>query len=177
MAKFPRKNKVPKQQMQEHVADLCEAVAATRNRSEAAELLTDLLGAQELEMLAVRLKVAELLLDGMSYDEIGKILKTSSGTVARVQNWLRESGEGYRLVLERIKSSRSRKLSVAKDPENLFSLKKRYPMYYWPEIVLEYWMKKSSQKEKQEMRKILNKVSKKTALSKQLNKILNPKLN
>ncbi|MBL8029807.1 MAG: helix-turn-helix domain-containing protein [Candidatus Doudnabacteria bacterium] len=171
MAKFPRKPKLDKRQTQDLIIDFCEAIAATKNSQEAAQLLTDLLGKQELEMLARRLKVAELLLQGYIYDDIQKLLKMSRATIARVQSWLQNSGEGYRLVIERTKGSRQTRWENEK-PFKLSGMKKKYPMYYWPQIVLEYWVKNSSQKHKREMLKLISKIEEKPKIYKELETLL-----
>jgi TrpR-related protein YerC/YecD len=171
MAKFPRLPKLNHRQIEDIVIDLCEAMATTRNSQEAAKILTDLLGKQELEMLAKRLKVAELLLEGWTYEDITKAWKVSPGTIARVQTWLQQSGEGYRLAIDRAKPKReSREKNEA--PMRLRGIKKKYPMYFWPQIVLEYWIKNSSQKQKQEMQKILEKLNDKPKMYQQLENLL-----
>ena len=63
MAKFLRHPKLSAEKPRGMVVDLCESMAATKNSAEAAKILTDLLGQQELEMIARRLRVAELLLE------------------------------------------------------------------------------------------------------------------
>jgi TrpR-related protein YerC/YecD len=171
MAKFARFPKLSRQKTQEMIIDLCEAIAATRNSREAADLLTDILGKQELEMVAKRLRVAELLLDNYKYDDIIEELKVSPTTIARVQVWLQDSGDGYRMIIERTKSKR-RSRERNEEPVKLSAIKKKYPGYFWPQIMLEYWIKNSSKKQKQEMQAILAKVDKKTSAYKELKNLL-----
>ena len=171
MAKFARFPKLSKEKSQDMVIDLCEAIAATRNSREAADLLTDILGKQELEMVAKRLRVAELLLDGCKYEEITDELKVSPGTIARVQIWLQNSGEGYRLIIERTKS-KSKSRETNDQPVRLSAIKKKYPGYFWPQIMLDYWIKNSSAKQKREMQAILSKVDAKTQAYKELQNLL-----
>lgn len=151
--------------------DLCAAIAAMHNTKEAAQLLTDLLGKQELEMIARRLKIAELLLNEETYENINRTLKASFATIARVHAWLKESGEGYRLALERTKSKRD-SLSKADEPVKLSSIKRKYPMYFWPQIMLEYWVKNSSLKEKRQMKEVLDRLGAKRSLYKELDRVL-----
>jgi TrpR-related protein YerC/YecD len=171
MVKFTKQSKLSSQETQTMIMDLCTGIAALKNSREAAQLLTDLLGKQELEMIAKRLKIAELLLKGNTYEEINRIIKVSYATIARVQLWLRESGEGYRLAVSRTKSKRD-KIKIADEPVRLSYLKRKYPMYYWPQMMIEYWIKNSTIKEKNQMRNILEKISEKKGLYKQLNKLL-----
>ena len=171
MAKFSRKSKLEKRQTQDLIVDFCEAIAATKNSQEAAQLLTDLLGKQEIEMLSRRLKVAELLIDDYIYDDIQRLLKMGRGTIARVQTWLQNSGEGYRLVLERTKGSKNARWENEK-PVKLSGIKKKYPMYFWPQIALEYWVKNSAQKHKQQMLKLIEKIDEKPKIYKELELLL-----
>lgn len=171
MVKFTKQSKLSSQKIQTMIMDLCSGIAALKNSREAAHLLTDLLGKQELEMIAKRLKIAELLLQDETYENINGMLKVSFATIARVNLWLKESGEGYRLALSRTKSKRD-KIRSADEPVKLSYLKRKYPMYYWPQIVLEYWMKNSSNREKLQMRTILDKLGEKQGLTKQLNRLL-----
>jgi len=171
MAKFPRRPKLDKAQTQDLIIDFCEAIAATKNGSESAQLLTDLLGKQELEMLARRLKVAEMLLDDNTYEQIGKALKISKTTIARVQSWLQNSGEGYRLIIERTKKNRP-KAEETLNPLSFSGLKRKYPAYFWPQLALEYWANNSSKKHKEQMQKLLAKIEDKPKMYKDLEVLL-----
>jgi len=167
MAKFSRHQKLHKNKIREIVTDLCSAVAFAKTPPEAAELLTDLLGRQEFEMIARRLRVAEMLLDGLTYDDISKDLKISTTTIARVQVWLHQSGEGYRKIIERMKKVRKTKLRN----EQVFKptgIKRKYPLYYWPQIILNYWASSSTKDQKEGMLKILAKVNGKSKAFKDL---------
>ncbi|PIR96067.1 MAG: hypothetical protein COT92_03080 [Candidatus Doudnabacteria bacterium CG10_big_fil_rev_8_21_14_0_10_42_18] len=175
MAKFSRKSKLSKSQTQELIIDLCESIASVKDSQEAAKLLTDLLGKQELEMLARRLKVAEMLLDEQTYDDICEALKISRSTIARVQAWLQNSGEGYRLVMERTKKSRGFKKRVQVTPK-FTNLKRKYPIYFWPQIAMEYWLQNSSRKHKEQMQKLLAKLDEKPAIYKELERTLRRKI-
>lgn len=101
MAKFPRISKLSKKEQEELILEFCEAFVAIKNTREAASFVKDLLGRQEIEMLAKRLKIAKLLLEGKKYGEIGDELRVSFGTIARVNLWLKTSGEGYRIFFGR----------------------------------------------------------------------------
>ena len=176
MAKFSLKAKLNYKETQEMVMGLCAAIAATNNTREAAQLLTDLLGKQEMEMLAKRLKIAELLLEGETYRAIREALRVSEPTIARVNHWTQQSGEGYRLVLERTRQKR-KNLSEAEKPVRLSALKRKYPMYFWPQIMLEHWVKSSTQKEKRQMKEVLEKLGAKRKLYSELDKLLSAKYN
>ena len=78
-------DKLDRKEVQKIFYQLCLALSEIKNEKEAAQLLRDLISYQEAEMIAKRLKIAEYLLENMSYDEIKKKLKVSFGTIARVQ--------------------------------------------------------------------------------------------
>ncbi|MDH4330093.1 MAG: YerC/YecD family TrpR-related protein [Candidatus Moranbacteria bacterium] len=151
--------KLSKEEIGEIFYKLSLAVSKTKKVDEAVALLRDLLSIKEVEMIAKRLKIAELLLDNHSYEDIREALGVGYGTISRVQEWLNISGDGYRLAVNRVKNK-------GFDFENdcpvvdLNSIKKRYPMYYWPEIVLENIVKNSNKKQKDKLRRVITEMDK-----------------
>lgn len=167
-----RKN-IDKKDLGKMFYKLCLAVSKIKKPEEIAIFLSDLLSANEVKMISKRLQIAEMILDGFSYEEIKKEIKVANGTIARVQEWLNISGEGYRRAVE---------ISKGKDvieegdyyDKNFTNIKKKYPMYYWPEIVLENIIKNSNKKQKDEIVKVIeqmDKMKEKTDLYKKLKKI------
>ncbi len=171
MAKYSRTSKLNKSLTEDLIINLCDAIAAMRNPREAAQFLTDLLGKQELEMFSKRLRVAELLLDNLTYEDIKTELKVSFGTIARVQTWLQRSGEGYRLATKRT-GGRKKKKRQNSQSFSLSGIKKKYPLYFWPQILLEQWVKSATKKQRKEMSAILEKMDSKVETYKELRKLL-----
>ena len=85
------------------IKELCRAVAAVRSENEAGRVLRDLCTLSELEAMAHRWQVANLLEEGLPYLEISRRTHASTTTVTRVAHWLRYGENGYRLVLDRLK--------------------------------------------------------------------------
>jgi TrpR-related protein YerC/YecD len=85
------------------IKELCEAVASLRTPQEVSRFLRDLCTRSELEAMAHRWQVAQLLEDGLPYLEISRRTHASTTTVTRVAHWLRYGEDGYRLVLDRKK--------------------------------------------------------------------------
>jgi len=172
MAKFG--SKLSKEDIRKMFYKLCVVISETKKPREAAVLLGDLLSLQEAEMIAKRLKIAELILEDNSYDEIRKKLKVGYGTIARVQEWLKISGEGYRRavrITKGINTTNNKKYSDI----DLNTIKKRYPMYYWPEIVLENIIKNTSKRQKDKLGRVIkemDKMKKKTDLYNKLKKLI-----
>ena len=82
--------------------DLAEAVLSLRDKDEVRRFLRDLCTFPELEALAHRWQMVQLLEEGVPYVEIAERVPTSTATVTRVAQWLRHGTGGYRLALDRI---------------------------------------------------------------------------
>jgi TrpR-related protein YerC/YecD len=81
--------------------DLLETVVELRSREEAERFFRDLCTLGELEAMAHRWRVAQLVDRGTPYVEISRRTGASTATVTRVAHWLRHGEGGYRLALER----------------------------------------------------------------------------
>lgn len=162
------KRLLSKQQQTDLFIKLAKAITLLHSTEEVAHFLKDLLSESEVLMLARRLQIAELLTDGQTYEQIKSEVKVSFGTIARVQTWLELYGEGYRTVI-----GRSAKREKQNDFDKPFAkAKRKYPVYFWPQLVLEEIVKNASQREKQRLQKVVEQLRDKTQLSKQLTKLL-----
>ena len=85
--------------------DLFETVASLRTKEEAQRFLRDLCTRAELDAMAHRWQVAQLLDQGLPYLEVAKKAHASTTTVTRVAQWLRQGEGGYRLALQRRRGS------------------------------------------------------------------------
>jgi TrpR-related protein YerC/YecD len=85
--------------------DLFETVASLRTKDEAQRFLRDLCTRAELDAMAHRWQVAQLLDEGLPYLEVAKRAHASTTTVTRVAQWLRSGEGGYRLALQRRQKS------------------------------------------------------------------------
>ncbi|HEX3057160.1 MAG TPA: YerC/YecD family TrpR-related protein [Gaiellaceae bacterium] len=85
--------------------DLFETVASLRTKEEAQRFLRDLCTRAELDAMAHRWQVAQLLDEGLPYLEVAKKAHASTTTVTRVAQWLRQGEGGYRLALQRRRRS------------------------------------------------------------------------
>lgn len=172
MARYQIKNKLSKREQGELFIKLAKSVALLRNPQEVAEFLKDLLSEDEVLMLARRLQIAELLIDGLTYQEISSRLKVGAGTIARIQTWLELYGDGYRTVVKRV--GRQKDQEQKADPMEPFAqLKRKYPMYFWPELLLEEIIRSANRREKQRLAKTIEQLRDKTKLSKELDRLLN----
>lgn len=167
-------NKINQQQL---LLELCQAFTVVKNNQEAAQLLADLLSTKELKNIAKRLQIAKLLIKGLTYEKIKEQVGASTHTIARVNFWLQQSGEGYRLVMEKIKGGKDKK-TFRKEPPEPFSwsaIKRQYPSYFWPQLLLENIIRNANKRQRKEISnviKILKKTDQKNVLYKRIDKIL-----
>lgn len=81
---------------------LFEAILKLKSIPESEAFFRDLLTLAEIREIATRFKVAKMLDQGKkSYLAIAKDAKTTTATVTRVSQWLRNGMGGYRLILNR----------------------------------------------------------------------------
>ncbi|MFA5925306.1 MAG: Trp family transcriptional regulator [Parcubacteria group bacterium] len=155
---------------------LSKAISEMKNPQEAAEFLRDQLSFQEAKMIAKRLKVAEFLLAGKTYGEIQEELKVGDGKIARVQEWLKVSESGYRKAILRMKNkANDPNIRNNKELGEWRKIKKKYPAYFWPELLLENIIENANLKQKNKLRNAMKEMSKmkiKTSLHCRINKIL-----
>lgn len=170
MAKFSKHSKLAKRERQELLLFFCDALTNLNKKEEVAEFLTDLLSPQELEMLSKRLEIARLLIQENTYQTIKAKLKVSDNTIARVNAWLTLSGRGFRLVIKRTKKEEAKSIedyhNEKYDPYSWYNIKRRYSMYFLPELLIEELMKRSSKKEQEKIVSILSSIEGKPELFK-----------
>jgi TrpR-related protein YerC/YecD len=175
MAKFSRLSKLTKSEQEELLIGFCRALAALKTPQEAAQFLKDLLSKQEAEMLAKRIGIARLLIKGFTYEDIKSFLKVSYGTIARVSQWLATSGEGYRLIMSRVKEEKSKLQEDAEELNKSVSwkqIKRRHALYFWPDLILEEFVTSAKKQQKERMRKTLNKFDEKSEIFNKLQDML-----
>lgn len=100
--------KEPRHEWQTSEIDrLLEAILSLRTLDEASRFFRDLCTLPELESMAHRWQVAELVDQGVPYRDVARMTGASTATVTRVSSWLRHGEGGYQLALSR----RKRKLA------------------------------------------------------------------
>jgi len=83
---------------------LYQVLADLKKPSQIEKLLLDLLSETERTVIVKRLAIADYLNRGKSYEQIRKDLKVSSATIASIQKWLEQGGEGLELALRAIEA-------------------------------------------------------------------------
>ena len=73
-----------------------------KTEDEVKRYLRDLLTPQEINEFTERLTVANMLNSRVTYAQITKQTSVSSTTIARINKWLKNGRDGYKLVLGRL---------------------------------------------------------------------------
>lgn len=170
LQKTKRIEKLSKEDQESLVFDLVHAFTLTHNIGETALFLQDLLTKTEMKTLGKRLRIAKLLLENMTYDEIARSLHASHATVAKIGAWLAERGDGFRKIIEKLPKEKYTKLQTERSDWDKF--KRRYSLYFWPELLLEEVIKSANEKQKGKIREVLERLEEKSELHKKIEKLL-----
>lgn len=81
---------------------LFEAILTLRDQEECRAFFQDLCTMAELKAMAQRLEVAQLLDQGLIYNDILQRTGASSATISRVNRALQYGADGYKTVLPRL---------------------------------------------------------------------------
>ncbi len=82
---------------------LYQAILALETPEECRAFFQDLCTVAELRAMAQRLEVAQLLDEGLIYNDILQRTGASSATISRVNRALQYGADGYKTVLPRLK--------------------------------------------------------------------------
>ena len=89
------------------MGELFEAILSLKTRQEVEAFFRDVCTLGELELMAQRWQVAQLLsLQALPYTEIARLTGAATTTVTRVAHWLRHGEGGYEVALARTPASR-----------------------------------------------------------------------
>jgi len=137
MAKFDHYSMSP-QEKNKILNELYSIVISLKTREQIINFFKDVLTSSEAVMLARRIQIAKMLLQGYGYIEISNKLKTGIDTIARVQCWLKDGFGGYLQALEKVvkkeemETRRKEDMEARKnvDPNSFEGLAYRYPLYF-----------------------------------------------
>lgn len=163
MAKYTKYQALPVDKKQKVLLELCYALAMVKSLSDVAKLLGDLLSEQEIQMIAKRLQIAKLLLNDKTYVEICDEIKVSQGTVARVNLWLQQAGEGFRMIMKKGLGKKNTKIPAWKPPatagqgwDSWAHIKRRYPLYFWPQLLIEEIIRTANNRQRKRLLETLS---------------------
>lgn len=87
----------------ESLKALYKALLSLESEKDCESFLADICTMQEVESLAQRLQVAQMLDEGKSYLEVNKETGVSTATIGRVSRCLQYGTGGYKKVLAKLK--------------------------------------------------------------------------
>lgn len=106
-----------------YINDLWSALTLLKNKDEVRGLLKDLLTRTETIMLAKRIQIAIMLIQGFPYDIIKNEVKVQNDTIAKISNILNTSEEGYlQEVSERLINLQRKKVKKMEDEKTRYSI-------------------------------------------------------
>jgi TrpR-related protein YerC/YecD len=171
-------HKLSKPERENIVLELIEAFVNCKTIEEAAMFTQDLLTESELSFISRRLRIAKLLLQDKTYKEIQDLLYVSQTTIAKIAFWLNHRGEGFRSIIKKLPN----KPVENNDPlmqSRWASLKRQYPVYFLPEIIIEQIVKTANKKQKERLSKVISDVDSsmkaKSQLHRELERLLRPR--
>ncbi|MCL6594150.1 MAG: helix-turn-helix domain-containing protein [Alicyclobacillus sp.] len=81
---------------------LFDAVLLLKTREECYKFFEDICTIGEIQSLAQRLQVAEMLRSGHTYTDIAQATGASTATISRVKRYLNYGANGYNMILDRL---------------------------------------------------------------------------
>jgi len=159
--KSQRLEKLSKTEQENLVFDLINAFALVKNPLSASLLIQDLLTASEIKNLSKRLRIAKLLLDSRTHDDIVTELHCSFGTVAKVSVWLDDAGEGLRSVIQQLPQRKEKA-----------RLTKGYYGYGLPQVALTALLNSLEKKERKQLEQLITKVKDKETLRNKIQELV-----
>lgn len=84
---------------------LFQAVLSLKDSEECYRFFSDLSTIGEIQAMAQRFQVAELLDQGKTYEEIVNQTGISTATISRIKRYLHWGADGYKMVIERLKET------------------------------------------------------------------------
>lgn len=99
-----RLGKLSREEQLELMFDLINSFSIVKKPVETAFFLQDLLTANEIKNLAKRLRIAKLLLTGLTQRDIADEVDVSTTTVNKVGLWLDRGGDGFKNIIQKLPS-------------------------------------------------------------------------
>jgi len=84
------------------ISNLWNSITLIGSRDEAVIFLKELLTPTEIRMIAKRIQVAKMLLEGYKYQDIRNFVRVTDHTISSVNNQLNFGGGGYIKIVERL---------------------------------------------------------------------------
>lgn len=139
---------------------LWTSIAGLESRKEVKNFFKDLLSESEAIMLARRILIAKMLLEGKTYLEIVEELRVGIDTVSKISRWLNSGFGGYEQAIKAFERTLAKRKEIEEkkflEPYSFAWLKNKYPLHF----LLFNLMDLSGKKDKKNTEKT-NKINKK----------------
>ncbi|AEE90799.1 MAG: hypothetical protein GXW90_06835 [Tepidanaerobacter acetatoxydans] len=89
-----------------YIERLFDAILLLENREECYRFFEDICTIGEVQAMAQRLQVAEMLKEGRTYTDIAQATGASTATISRVKRFLHYGSNGYNIILERLEKTK-----------------------------------------------------------------------
>lgn len=99
MARFDYRKLKPDKQ-RELLDQLADMIASITKKEDARFFLQRLLTPSEIVMLTRRMQAAEMLISGLTYEQVQKKLGVGMSTIYSIDRWLTDAAHEYRLIRE-----------------------------------------------------------------------------
>lgn len=168
--KVTRLEKLSRGEQEDFLSDLLAAFQIIRDPEEVVQFIQDLFTRKEVAFFSKRLRIAKLLLEQKTYDEVISAVHTSHTTVAKVAAWLNQKGEGFRTVIQKL-PKRKDNVDDSLAKAEWQHLMRRYPGYFWPQLIMKEVGKQLDTHKRKQLTKILTTLDDKRLLHKELEDI------
>lgn len=108
------------------VSDMFEVISGLGSKKEIANFFLGLFTPSEALMIARRIQIAKMILDGYGYDDIRKKLKVGNNNIQQIDRWIHEDGLDFSNL---IKSKVGKQNKKTKNSYNTESLLDKYPYH------------------------------------------------
>lgn len=117
------------------INNLWNLITLLENKEQVKNFLKDLLTHTEMKMLAKRIQIAKMLLEGYGYRDIRNYVKVTDPTISKISNILETKGDGLKIAISYLNKIES---EIEKERmQAMPDLRKKYSSYFIPELVVE----------------------------------------
>lgn len=102
------------------ISNLWNVFTLIENRDETILFLKELLTPTEIRMLAKRIQIAKMLIEGYKYDEIKTHIRVTDSTISSVNNQLQFRDGGYMKIMSRLIKIESDREKKKESPRSIF---------------------------------------------------------
>jgi len=149
-------NSLPKKKRIQMIAEFYDVIDSLKNRDEVRLFFRSLLTPEEIAMFMRRIEIAVLLSAKFTYKEISEMLNVGYSKISFVQKALQQDDNGYKIIVKRLIENRKKRLKkIKRENKEMASMsplseaKKKYPLYFLLNNLLDATIEKLEKDEKE----------------------------